>query len=103
MPTRFLLTCALSATILWAQTPAPVHSWAAAERLEAELDSHPDDANVRAQLLVYYTQQRSESPGRANPLRRKHLVWFIEHQPWQSYSAGPVDPSADPEGFAQTS
>ena len=103
MPTRFLVICALSATVLCAQTPAPVRSWAEAERLETELDSHPDDANVRMQLLRYYTQQRTQSPDRANPLRRKHLVWFIEHQPWQPYTAGPVDPSADPEGFAQCS
>jgi thiol-disulfide isomerase/thioredoxin len=103
MPTRVLLICALFATVLCAQTPAPVRSWAEAEKLEAELNSHPDDANVRMELLRYYTQQRIQFPGRANLLSRKHIVWFIEHQPWQTYSDGPVDPHEDPEGFAQCS
>src|ERR1035441_10614634 len=103
MLARILFFCVLSAAILCAQTPAPIGSWAEAERLEAELDSHPDDPNVRTQLLRYYIQQRTQSPDRANPLLRKHLVWFIEHQPWQPYSSGPVDPSTDPEGFAQCS
>jgi hypothetical protein len=41
MPTRVLLICALFTAVLCAQTPAPVRSWAEAERLEAAKTGHP--------------------------------------------------------------
>ena len=112
MLTRVLLVCSLSAAILCAQNPPPIRSWADAEKLEAQLDSHPDDVNIRVQLLRYYTQQGAgtQPPSEAKPLRRRQLVWFIEHHPENSVLAdyfGMMDtsgyPSADPEGFAECS
>jgi tetratricopeptide (TPR) repeat protein len=112
MLTRLLLVCSLSAAILCAQNPPPVRSWAEAEKLEAELDSHADDMNSRAQLLRYYTQQGAsrQPPSQVKALRRQHILWFIEHHPEQSVlgeSSGMMDisgyPSADPEGYAECS
>src|SRR5271157_130316 len=112
MLTRLLFACSLSAAILCAQISPPVRSWTEAEKLEAQLDSHPDDVNLRVQLLRYYTSQGmgAQSAGRVKPLRRKHVVWFIEHHPEQSVlseSAAAMDLSgyaaADPEGFDECS
>jgi len=76
---RLLLLCSLSAAILWAQNPPSIHSWSEAETLESGLDSHPDDVTTRLQLLRYYANQGSDSTDRVKPLRRKHILWFIEH------------------------
>ena len=112
MLTRLLLVCSLSAAVLCAQNPPPVRSWADAEKLEAELDSHADDMNIRVQLLRYYTQQGAsrQPPSQVKPLRRKQILWIIEHHPEHSVlgeSSGMMDisgyPSADPEGFAECS
>jgi len=102
---RLLFACSLSAVLLCAQNQPPIRSWAEAEKLEATLDSHPDDIDVRVQLLRYYTQQSMSThpPTEAQPLRRKTLVWFIEHHPEHpdlSNSYGVVDSSADADGFA---
>ena len=112
MLTRLLLVCSLSAAVLCAQNPPPVRSWADAEKLEAELDSHADDMNIRVQLLRYYTQQGAsrQPPSQVKALRRKQILWIIEHHPEHSVlgeSSGMMDisgyPSADPEGFAECS
>ena len=112
MLTRLLLVCSLAAALLCAQNPPPIRSWAEAEKLEAELDSHSDDMNIRAGLLRYYTQQgmSRQPPNQVKPLRRKHILWFIEHHPEQSVlgeNSGIMDasgyPSADPEGYAECS
>src|SRR5271157_4227473 len=112
MLTRLLLVCSLSAAILCAQNPPPIRSWAEAEKLEAELDPHADDVNIRVQLLRYYSQQgmSRQPPSQVKPLRRKQLLWFIQHHPEHFVLAdyyGMMDPSgypaADPEGFAECS
>jgi hypothetical protein len=82
---RLLLLCGLSAAILRAQNPPPIHSWSEAESLESDLDSHPDDVNSRLQLLRYYAGQGSDSAERVKPLRRKQIIWFIEHEPHSLY------------------
>jgi len=102
---RWLFLCALSAATVCAQNLPPIRSWADAESLETRLDARPDDSNARVALLRYY-QQSTEGADRVTPLRRKHIVWLIEHQPWQSElggAAGDIDPVGDPEGFAQAS
>jgi len=112
MLTRLLLVCSLSAAILCAQNPPPIRSWTDAEKLEAELDSHPDDVNIRVQLLRYYTQQgmSRQPPSQVKALRRKHILWLIQHHPENSVlgeNSALMDiagyPSADPEGFAECS
>jgi tetratricopeptide (TPR) repeat protein/peroxiredoxin len=111
MLTRLLLICSFAAAFLCAQSPPPIRSWAEAERLEAQLDSHPDDMDIRVRLLRYYTSQgmSSQPPGQVKALRRKHVLWFIQHHPEQSVLAdsGVMDPAgypaADPEGFAECS
>jgi tetratricopeptide (TPR) repeat protein len=102
---RLLLLCSFSAAILWPQNPPPVRSWSEAESLESDLDSHPDDVDIHQQLLRYYAQG-SDSAERVKPLRRKHILWFIEHVPWHNELSGwmaGIDPSADPEGFDRAS
>ena len=112
MLTRLLLVCSLSAAVLCAQNPPPIRSWADAEKLEAQLDSHADDLTIRAQLLRYYTSQGAsrQPPSQVKALRRKHILWFIEHHPEQSVlsdQTGMMDisgyPAANPEGFAECS
>jgi tetratricopeptide (TPR) repeat protein len=101
---RLVLLCSLSAAILWAQNPAPIRSWSEAETLESNLDSHPGDVDTRLQLLRYYAPQGSDSTNRVKPLRRKHILWFIEHEPWHNELSGwtaAIDRSVDPEGFDQ--
>ena len=101
---RLLLLCSLSAAVLWAQNPPAVHSWSEAESLESDLDSHPDDVNSRLQLLRYYAGQGSDSAERVKPLRRKQIIWFIEHEPWHNELSGwtaALDRSVDPDGFDQ--
>src|SRR5664279_173689 len=99
MLNRFLLLSALFAAIIAAQDPAPIRSWSDTEKLEATLESHPDDLAPRIQLLRYYTSQGTASPDRAKPLRRKHIVWMIEHRPDHvvlSESSGTIDRSGNP-------
>ena len=112
MLTRLLLVCSLSAVILCAQNPPPIRSWAEAEKLEAGLDSHPDDLTIREQLLRYYAQQGAsrQPPSQVQALRRKHILWFIQHHPehfvlgqYSGMMAPSGHPSADPEGFAECS
>jgi hypothetical protein len=105
MARRLLFLCALSAATLCTQNLPPVHSWADAESLETRLDARPDDINARVALLRYYLQS-TEAADRVTPLRRKHIAWLIEHQPWQNElgsASGDIDPAGDPEGFAQAS
>ena len=93
----------LSAAMLNAQNPPP-RSWAEADKLETELQSQPDDVDLHQRLLVYYTSQRADSSGRAVPLRRKEILWFIGHHPehpdLSSYT-GSLEEATDPYGFRQ--
>ena len=108
MLTRFLLFCALSAAILHAQYSPVIHSWDDAEKLETQLESHPDEIDVRSSLLRYYSQHNAESAERVKPLRRKHILWFIEHHPEDPVLAGTFgsldasgEAQADPQGVAE--
>jgi tetratricopeptide (TPR) repeat protein/thiol-disulfide isomerase/thioredoxin len=76
---RLLFLC-VGAT-LFAQTPLPVRSWTEADQFEAQLDAAPDNVATRTQLLRYYYGQSQASPERVAPLRRKHVLWLIEHHP----------------------
>jgi peroxiredoxin/tetratricopeptide (TPR) repeat protein len=63
--------------VLGAQTTAPGLPTAdEAARLEAALESKPDDVPARTRLMTYY---RFRDPN--GEARVKHLVWFIEHRP----------------------
>jgi len=110
MPSRVLLTCAVSAAILCAQPQLPIRSWADADKIEADLQSRPDDLTLRVQLLRYYTQQGAQYAGRVKLLRRKHVLWMVENHPEHSVLsewAGALDPSghelADAEGYTACS
>jgi hypothetical protein len=110
MPSRVLFACAVSAGILCAQPQPPIRSWADADKIEADLQSRPDDLNLRVQLLRYYTQQSAQSAGRVKPLRRKHVLWMVENHPEHSVLSewvGALDPSghelADAEGYTACS
>jgi len=97
---RLLFLCVLSAA-LCAQTAAPVRSWADADKLEAELEKRPNDLNIRTQLLRYYAAQGQTAADRVKPLRRKHILWLVEHHPETttlSETSGIVLPGD--EGFA---
>lgn len=106
---RLLLALALSAPVLSGQTASSVPRTSAdAEKLEAELDARPDDASVRLLLIRYYFYQAAgQSADRIKPLRRKHILWMIEHRPDHpvfSETTVTLDSSghtlADPEGHA---
>src|SRR5215472_7745745 len=110
MPSRVLFACAVSAAILCAQPQPPIRSWADADKIEVDLQSHPDDLNLRVQLLRYYAQQGAQSAGRVKPLRRRHVLWMVENHPEHSVLsewAGALDLSghelADAEGYAACS
>jgi tetratricopeptide (TPR) repeat protein/alkyl hydroperoxide reductase subunit AhpC len=80
----FLLLCALSATILYAQPLPPIRSSDEARQMETDLERHPDDVTARVQLLRYYRQQVTPSPDYAKPLLQKQMLWLIEHHPENS-------------------
>jgi tetratricopeptide (TPR) repeat protein len=108
MLTRFVASCILAAGVLCAQDLPSIGAWSDAEKLEADLDSQPDNVSIRLNLLRYYTSQAIQFPERVKPLRRHHIVWFIEHRPEHSVLsewASAIDKSgysfADPEGFAE--
>jgi tetratricopeptide (TPR) repeat protein len=99
---RLLLACVFAFAV-YGQPAAPrLRTWAEAEKLEAESDAHPDDVTIRVQLIRYYFQPAGQNADRVKPLRRKHIVWMIEHHPENmvlSETAGTIDKS-DPEAFA---
>ena len=103
MSKPFLLTALLAAVILSAQTQ-PIRSWADADKQAADLNNHPDDTTGRANLLRYYFSQIGQSSDRVKPLRRPHILWFVENHPDHpilSDSAGVIEKTDDPDGFAQ--
>lgn len=99
---RHILVALLFAGTLAAQTPRPGGLTAAdIERLEAQTD----DWQAHSRLLLHYTALTADSPERLRPLRRKHILWLIEHRPDEYALRSPVpyllatgDPLADPEG-----
>jgi thiol-disulfide isomerase/thioredoxin/tetratricopeptide (TPR) repeat protein len=75
-------------------------------RMETRLETVPDDLDARARLLAAYFRQGSASADRVRPLRRKHILYLIEHHPEAAAlgeAAGTLDPGghalADPEGY----
>lgn len=97
---RLLLAC-LFALTTYAQTSAPPPRTSAdAEKLEAQSDAHPDDVSIHERLVRYYFQ--TQPAGSIKPLRRKHLVWMIEHHPENlalNRTASSLDSSSDPETY----
>ncbi len=107
MLTRFLVSSVLAAAVLCAQNTPPIRAWTDAENSKPAWTPSPT-ASIRVDLLRYYTSQGMQFPDRVKPLRRRHIVWFIEHRPEHpvlSEWAGAIDKSgysfADPEGFAE--
>ena len=103
-----LLAILLSAPLLTAQPSTPPRTPADAGKLEAQLAANPDDLPTRGMLLRFYFQAAPMPAERVKPLRRKHILWLIEHQPDArvlSESAATLDKSghalADPEAYAE--
>jgi thiol-disulfide isomerase/thioredoxin/tetratricopeptide (TPR) repeat protein len=108
MLSRLLLAVLLSAPRLSAQPVNQPRTPADAEKLEAQLETNPGDLLTRGMLLRFYFQRASMPAERAKPLRRKHILWLIEHKPEAqllSESAATLDksghPLADPEAYAE--
>src|SRR5664280_767297 len=106
MLSRLLLAILLSAPLLTAQGVTMPQTPADAEKLEAQLETKPDDVLTRSMLLRFYSQANSIPAQRAMPLRRKHILWLIEHRPeeWALSDSGMLDiggtPLSDPEAYA---
>ncbi|MDR3700114.1 MAG: tetratricopeptide repeat protein [Candidatus Sulfopaludibacter sp.] len=96
-----LLIASLFALTTYAQTSAPPPRTSAdADQLEAESIAHPDDVSIHERLIRYYFQ--NQPADRVKPLRRKHIVWMIEHHPENlvlSRTASSLDQSSDPETY----
>ncbi len=78
---RLVFALLLSASFLTAQPFTTPRTPADAEKLEEQLDARPDDLITRGILLRFYSQDSSIGAERAKPLRRKHILWLIEHKP----------------------
>ena len=103
-----LLAILVSAPLLTAQPSTPPRTPADAGKLEAQLAANPDDLPARGMLLHFYFQAAPIPAEQLKPLRRKHILWLIEHQPDArvlSESAATLDKSghalADPEANAE--
>jgi thiol-disulfide isomerase/thioredoxin len=77
-----------------------------AAKLEASVESNPDDFSTRMRLLSYYSMAAFTNADRVRPLRRKHIVWLIERRPedlMHTTSMTLLERSgqalADPEGY----
>src|SRR5262249_52273238 len=106
---RLLLAFTFTGVLLApAQTAAPPSlTPAEAETLEATSDSAPNDLDVRVRLLRYYLRAGTSDAARVRPLRRKHIVWLVEHRPTAAIlgeAAGTIERTgqalADPDGYA---
>jgi tetratricopeptide (TPR) repeat protein/thiol-disulfide isomerase/thioredoxin len=102
---RFLLVCVLAFTLCG---QSRLRTWAEAENVESESAAHPDDVSLRVQLIRYYFQPTGQTTGRVKPLRRKHIVWMIEHHPENSVLLEPAafigksgQSFVDPDAFAE--
>jgi hypothetical protein len=79
-----------------------------ASKLEETVASSPNDLQTRTQLLGYYFsgENRKGTTAEVIEMRRRHILWIIEHRP-QSDAAALVsaliapthDPLADPTGY----
>jgi hypothetical protein len=108
MLSRLAFALLLSASLLTAQPLTTLRTPADAEKLEEQLDARPDDLITRGILLRFYSQDASIAADRAKPLRRKHILWLIEHKPdagLLAQSAAALQksgsPLADPDAYAE--
>src|SRR6185369_74375 len=61
------------------------------DKLEAKVESNPEDLPMRAQLIRVVSNPNSGiAPQRARELRRKHILWLIEHKPGASVLGEPL-------------
>jgi hypothetical protein len=72
-------------------------------RLEASLETNPEDMEIRRRLWQFYQSSGSKVLGWNQMIaaRRRHLLWIIEHHPDHELAAWPrVSPASDPVGYA---
>jgi thiol-disulfide isomerase/thioredoxin len=103
--------CFLALTFFAAVLPAqPVRTEADAQALEARVESNPNDAAARAQLIFFYGRSRpaAMTAETVRPLRRNHILWMIENHPEHPAlgdGAGIIDktgtPLADPDAWTE--
>ena len=87
MVSRVLASLILCLSILKGQTTTPPDP----DKLEARVESNPDDVLTRAQLVRVASGTNSGiTPERAKELRRKHILWLIEHKPGASVLGEPI-------------
>ena len=108
-----LLACSFFAFLLFGQAApqvAPPRSEADVQALEARVDANPEDLPARVALIRYYgvTRPASITAERLRTLRRKHILWMVEHHPEHSIlseRSADIDKSgsamADPEAWAE--
>jgi thiol-disulfide isomerase/thioredoxin len=106
MRLRFALAACAGIALLHGQPPIP-RTLADADRIEAQLQSSPDDISARLMLLRYYWAPNNSVPAeRVKAALREHAVWMIEHHPehlslrenWAAFQAS-GGRNADPEAF----
>ncbi|HEY1494167.1 MAG TPA: redoxin domain-containing protein, partial [Candidatus Solibacter sp.] len=92
-------------SILKGQTTTPPDP----DKLETRVESNPDDLLTRAQLVRAASGANTGiTPARAKELRRKHILWLIEHKPGASVLGEPIavieksgGPLADADAWAE--
>jgi hypothetical protein len=82
-----------------------------ADGLESRLLKNPESVQSREKLVYFYSRSLSSKEQgvreKAISGRRRHVLWFIEHQPdaevlgTPSARIGPVGTNPDPEGYAK--
>src|SRR5260370_37354174 len=104
MVSRVLVSVVLCLSVLKGQTTPPPDP----DKLEARVESNREDLLTRAQLLRAVSTNSAIAPARAKELRRKHILWLIEHKPEASVLGEPVAvieksgaPLADAEAWAE--
>src|SRR5690242_19661881 len=97
--TVFAIAAALAAS---AQTPPPRQA-PDPQKLETQVEANPEDLNARSLLLHAYLRSAGAKPDEIRPLRRRHILWLVEHHPEAPVlgeTAGVIEASADPQGYA---
>jgi tetratricopeptide (TPR) repeat protein len=105
MVSRVLVSFILCLPVVKGQTTTPPDP----DKLEARVESNPEDLLTRAQLVRAASGTNSViTPARAKELRRKHILWLIEHKPGASVLGEPIavieksgTPLADAEAWAE--
>jgi hypothetical protein len=80
-----------------------------AAALEEKVAANPEDVQARTRLLTYYTFSLQTPTTTRVELRRKHVLWLIEHNPDASVLGDPAGnlaamggPLADAEGVERS-